>query len=132
MKFFAISIALIFIGVCYWSLPVQAAPRYKYILPDLSDEAMKQVVSHEMAYSSELIEADKITDWLAVATNLHKPESARVYAIKRLFDYRQKRIERGLIPLLRDSSMKVRAQAARVLPHRNSRELPASASGRSG
>ena len=115
MKIFAISVAFIFLGVFYLSLPASAGPRYKHMLPELSDSALKQVVGHDMAYSSELIEPDKITAWLATATNLQNPESTRIYAIRRLFDYRQKRIERGLIPLLRDSSMRVRAEAARVL-----------------
>jgi hypothetical protein len=115
MKHSIFSIALIVLVICWPSQILGVTTNYDLVLPYLSDKTVKTAVKHHLVDSSVLIKPDNITDWIAIASDLHKIEAVRVYAIKRLWDYRQKRIERCLIPLLKDSSMKVRQESARNL-----------------
>lgn len=92
-----------------------AAPRFRRILPYMDDKMVSSMISSDMAPHDALYEEDAVFKWMKSASDVSVREDVRVRAIGRLYDYRQKRIEIALIPLLKDSSMAVRAESAKVL-----------------
>ncbi len=99
----------------YFSPPAAADPHFRHIVPEMSDHIKKTLVWANLAEHETIIKDDAITEWISIAANEKRSEDKRVYAIKRLSDYRQRRIEKGLIPLLLSSSMNVRYESAKVL-----------------